>query len=397
MRNSYITRYILLELFSAFIVVLAILTLQLILIVVAGEAAKMNLGLRPTLKLLPFVLPTALAYAVPAALLFAVCLFYGRISADNEVVATKALGISPIALLQPAWLLAFGLSLVDVWLNDVAFSWGTSGVKRVIIQSLEEVAYGMLRTQRSFATSRFSIIVKDVQGRRLIRPIMNFQANNDLPALVVTAVEAELRSNLDRDTMTLVLTDCEIEMDGNVRSVLPGRTVREFPLAYFSSRELRQGSPAEMPLRQIHGEVVLEEQHIQELEQALAASTALALVTGELEDLREDRWQERRSEVEQARKRLSRLRTEPWRRWASGFTALCFTFAGAPLAIMLRKTDVMTTFGRLFGGILVAYYPLFMACCDQAKSGNLPPYVVWIPNLLLSLIGLGLLKFVIRY
>jgi len=357
----------------------------------------MNLGLGPTLRLLPFALPTALAYAVPCTLLFAICQVYGRMSADNEIVAAKALGISPVALLWPAWGLALVLSVVGVWLADVAFSWGMVGMQRVVIQSLEEVAYGMLRTQRSFANPRFSIIVKEVQGRRLIRPIMNFQAHNDLPALMISAAEAELRSNLGRDTMTLILTDCEIEMGASVHSVLPGRHVHEYPLSYFSAKDLRAGSPAQLPLRQIGSEITAQEAKIRELEQSLAAQAGLSLVTGEFDTLAESSWKQRRRQLLDARSRLFRLRTEPWRRSASGFAALAFVLVGAPLAIVLKKADVMTRFGTAFGGILLAYYPLFLSCCDWAKSGDMPPAIVWLPNVLLAAVGSWFLQRVIRY
>src|SRR5262245_31545545 len=238
-----ITRYITSELIGWLAIVLVLLTLVLVLVVVAGVASRMNFGLGRTLRLLPFVLPTALAYALPCALLFTICLVYGRMSADNEVVATKALGISPVVLLWPAWILAFGLSLVGVWLTDLAFSWGTVGAQRVVIHSVEEIAYGMLRTQRSYANQRFSIIVKDVEGRRLIRPIMNFQPNRDMPAWRISAAEAELKSDVQRGVMTLILIDCELEMAPSIRSFLPGREVREFPLTFFSAKEIREGNP----------------------------------------------------------------------------------------------------------------------------------------------------------
>ena len=90
----------------------------------------------------------------------------------------------------------FALSLVGIWLTDLAFSWGAAGVQRVVIQSVEEITYGMLRTQRAYANQRFSIIVKDVQDRKLIRPDMNFQASSDMPAVRISAVDAELKADL---------------------------------------------------------------------------------------------------------------------------------------------------------------------------------------------------------
>src|SRR5438874_8561836 len=227
--TTIITRYITWELIGWLAVVLVGLTGVLVLMVVLVEASRMNLGLGPTLRLLPYSLPLALAYAAPCATLFTVCLIYGRMSADNEVIATKALGITPTVLLWPAWILAFGLSLVGVWLTDLAFSWGAVGVQRVVVQSVEEIAYGMLRTQRSYANQRFSIIVKDVQDRKLIRPDMNFQASSDMPAWRISAAEAELKADLSRSVMILTMTDCEIEMAPSIHSFIPGREVREFP------------------------------------------------------------------------------------------------------------------------------------------------------------------------
>ena len=54
---SSITRYITTELIGWLAVVLLGLTCVLVLMVVVLEASRMNLGLGPTLKLLPFSLP----------------------------------------------------------------------------------------------------------------------------------------------------------------------------------------------------------------------------------------------------------------------------------------------------------------------------------------------------
>jgi lipopolysaccharide export system permease protein len=393
---SSITRYILTELIGWFAVFVVGLTLLMVVILVGSEAWRMNLGLLPTLRLIPFVMPTALVFAVPGTILFTVCLVYGRMSADNEVTAAKSAGISPMALIWPAIGLSFLLSAVAVVLNDVAYSWGQAGVQRVILQSVEEIAYGMLRTQRSFANPRFSIVVKGVEGRTLIRPSMIFQPNNDMPALTVHAVEAELRSNLDRGTLTLVLKDTELETL-NGRSVFPGITEYEIPLKYASAREIKEDSPTQLPLRLIGGEKVAQAERIEQLEQALAADVAQALVTGDLHTLGEQTWKPRRKALADARTRLFKLQTEPFRRWASGFSCLCFVLVGVPVAIRWKKADVMSTFAICFIPILLLYYPLFAFGLDRAKAGALPPYTVWAANLLLVAIGVWNLRRVIRY
>ena len=101
---------------------------------------------------------------MPATILLAACSVFGRMSADNEIVAIKSLGISPMVVIYPALSLAFIVSLVAVWINDIAVSWGRIGIYRVVVESVEEVAYSMLRTQRAYTTRQFSINVKGVSG-----------------------------------------------------------------------------------------------------------------------------------------------------------------------------------------------------------------------------------------
>ena len=392
-----INRQILTDLLGWFIILVVGLTMLMIVLLVGQEAWRMNLGLVPTLRLIPFILPTALVFAVPGTILFTVCLVYGRMSADNEILAAKAAGVSPLSLLWPALGLAFLLSVFAVWLNDVAFSWGQVGMQRVILQSVEEIAYGMLRTQRSFANARFSIIVKEVEERKLIRPIMSFQPNNDAPAFTITAKEAELRSNLERNTLSLILTDCEIDFGYERPSIIPGVTVHEIPLRYASTRELKEDSPSQLPLWRFDEETEAQRASIRQLEQALAAETALALASGDFASLSESTWKPRRKALADARTRLYKLQTEPWRRWASGFSCLCFVLVGAPLAILWKRADVMSTFFACFFPILLIYYPLFLYGLDRSKAGALPPYSIWAANLVLVGIGLLLLRRVNRY
>ena len=393
---NILARSILFDLVKVFALWLVILTFVMVLIGIGQEAVRMNLGVGPTLKLIPFALPNALAFAVPGTILFSVCFVYGRMSADNEVVAIKSMGISPLSLLAPAFALAFLLSLVSVWLNDVAYSWGFTGMQRVVIQSVEEIAYGMLRTQRSFANPRFSIIVKEVDGRRLIRPIMNFQPNNDMPAFTLTASEAELRSNLEENTLSLILIDCQMETDEGLRFDWPGRTVQDIPLAFAAAKDVGESSPAHLPLRKMASAIVQQRSTIAELEQSVAAETGLSLMTGDFELFEQQNWQKRQTSISNARLRLYRLQSEPWRRWASGFSCLAFVLMGAPLAMLWRSADYLTTFGLCFVPILVLYYPLFSVGLEYSKNGVTPPATVWLGNLVCIAIGVALTRRVIR-
>ena len=142
----HITRYVILELLKVFVVALVALTVLMLIIGLVQRAVQEGMGPLPVLRLIPFVLPDALRFAIPGTMLFAACSVYGRMAADNEIIAIKSLGITPYVVVWPALVLGFVVSLAAVWLNDVAVSWGRLGANRVILQSVEEIAYGMLRT-----------------------------------------------------------------------------------------------------------------------------------------------------------------------------------------------------------------------------------------------------------
>ena len=76
---------------------------------------------------------------------------------------------------------------------------------------------------------------------------------------------------------------------------------------------------------------------------------------------------------------------------------MCFVAVGAPLAIRLKTADVWNTFAICFFPILLVYYPLLAFGLDRAKSGELPPYMVWLGNIVLGLIGIFLYRRMVRY
>ncbi|MFN9915045.1 MAG: hypothetical protein ACK53L_20820, partial [Pirellulaceae bacterium] len=72
---------------------------------------------------------------------------------------------------------------------------------------------------------------------------------------------------------------------------------------------------------------------------------SLALATGRLAWLQDNSSDEHRRFVEDGERRMQRLRAEPWRRWAQGFSCFSFVWLGIPLAIQRRSADYIATFG----------------------------------------------------
>jgi lipopolysaccharide export system permease protein len=134
-------------------------------------------------------------------------------------------------------------------------------------------------------------------------------------------------------------------------------------------------------------EIIDQNQRIQSLREEYAANASWQLITGDFFGLQKGSWQSDQRQLTDAQFRLYRLQTEPPRRWANGFSCLCFVLVGAPLAIWMRNSDLLTSFFLCFLPILLCYYPLLMFSVSKAKGGLLPSWSVWIGNLILALAG----------
>ena len=128
----------------------------------------------------------------------------------------------------------------------------------------------------------------------------------------------------------------------------------------------------------------------------MAAEAAYHMLSGDLTGLADRRWQRLSKKLNQAKYRLNRLRTEPWRRWANGFSCLFFVMVGVPLSIRLRNSDFVTSFFLSFLPILIAYYPAMAYGVDRAKEGALPQCAVWMGNAICLVWGGWLLRTVLK-
>ena len=391
-----LTRYILDEILRVFLLSLVSLTGLMILVGVAKEVLQQGLGPAQVVQLLPYILPNALLFAVPGTILFAVSIVFGRISASNEVVAVKALGIHPMTLLWPAFLLAFLLSLTTVWLNDVAVSWGYRGIQRVVLEAVEEIVYSTLRTQKAFSSKNLSIHVEGVEGETLIQPTISFQGQNSARTITVTAAEAEMHTDLVKNVLTIECRDGVADM-GSAGAFWFREQRHEVSLEQLRKREDLSRVPSHLAMRTLPSARRAQVEAIRRHGEEMAGRAAEQLLLGEFRELKAFKWSELTERISMDYYNLHRLETEMPRRWANGFSCLCFAAIGIPMAIQLRNSDILKSFFMCFLPILIVYFPLTIFGLDRAKDGSLPAYFVWSGNVLLALWGVWLLRRVLRY
>jgi len=389
-----LTRYVLREISQVFVVTLIALTSFMVLVGAVQVALARGLGIVQIVQALPYLLPNALMFAVPGTMLFAVSMVYGRMSGANELVALKSLGISPMVVIWPALAMSVLLSFATVWLNDLAMSWGFYGVERVVIDSAEEIAYSVLRTHKSFKGPAFEVTVRRVDGHLLIDPVFSLPQGDGSRTVDIKAKSAELKSVPGSGKLTLILYHAIVDAP-DFHGEYPNEVLeREVDIRKSGKGD---ASPAHLAMWEIPEAEIKQREAIERLQERMVAQAGVQILTGDFEHLSGTGWKDEAKNLQFQKFQLYRMLTEPPRRWANGFSCLCFTLVGTAMAIRMRNSDVLTSFALCFFPILIVYYPLLMFGLDRAKAGEINPHAVWLANIILVVWGVWLLRRVLRY
>lgn len=363
----------------------------MLLVGLAQKAREYGIGPDIVVQLVPYLLPEALMFAIPATSLFSVCVVFGRMASDNEITALESLGLSKTMVVVPSIILAFGLSLFAVFLNDIAYAWSHWGIEKVVLESTDKIVYGVLRQEGSFSSDRFSIEVDDVQGRTLIQPKITVNENEE-SSFHLSASRGEITVHPAGHSLQFKMDRGRINSENRGVTLVDGdQSIWDIPLRSPDETSVETANPSNLYLSQISGEIAAQEARLAATESEIIADATMQWLSGDFVGLTTADWKDRNDKLEKSRRRYSKLHVVPHRRWANGFSCLAFAIVGIPVALRLKTGNYATTFGLCFIPILILYYPLFMFGLSGAKTGVLPPLAVWMGNVGCLLVGLFLL------
>ena len=130
---------------------------------------------------IPLIIPNTLPFTIPATTLFATCVVYGRMSADNEVLVLRAAGVNIYHLLWPALILGIGTTAATAALYYDPIPRSQQMLRDQLLKDGEDIIYGMIKREGGLRQTNldFVLFVRDVQGRDLIDVVVKKQAAKD--------------------------------------------------------------------------------------------------------------------------------------------------------------------------------------------------------------------------
>jgi len=378
--HLYVTRQVFASLLLtvvvfAFVLLLGNLLKELLSLLVNGQASPVMAA-----QAIGLLIPFVLVFALPMGMLTATLLVFGRLSADQELTAVRASGISLVALASPVLLLSVATSCVSALVNLQVAPWCRTAYRELILRA------GVQRATAFVETGRF---IDDFQGYVIY---IGSKKGNRLENLLIYELNAEQKmkrrvhaewAEIVSDTVNreAMLRLCEVSYY-DFEAMQPAYIAEQegFRLQYQPSgagRRTRRLS--DMSFVELREELRKAEQ--------LAAHVPPIPRGSSPEQIREEQLR--------ARKRTADLtapiRLHMHRQVAFSFACIGFALVGIPLGVRAHCRE--SSAGIALALVLaVVYYAFILLAQSLRDRPDLAPHLIfWLPNLLFQVVGAALL------
>lgn len=295
----------------------------------------------------------------PMSLIFTVILTYGRLSADSEIVALRASGLSMVSIAAPALIMSLLVSGLSLQTSFHIAPWGNRQFE-VLVSKLGSMKPGVTIKEGTFSESFFDLVVyanKVDNKLGILKDVFIYDERDPNSPITVVAREGRIVQDPDHPghSASLELIDGSIHRNTNERHTKID----------FSSQYLQLFDP-------------LNENISSKSPPSLSISEVLNALSTPA-DLTKD-------------KRIE-LETELHKRIAIGLACLVFGVIGVALGTVSNRRNVKAGGAVLSIGIIVTYWILYVTGESLARNGHLPPwFAIWIANFIFSVAGYFLIR-----
>ena len=377
-------RYLITQLIASLLLAVAVFTFVLLVGNVLKEilgllvAGRLPIGL--VLRAIGLLIPFVLVFALPMGLLTAALLVFGRASADGELTAARASGISVVALAKPVLVLSALLcvvcGVVNLWLGPrsrVAY-------KELLAKARVQIAGAVLperRFVRDFPGFIFYVGKNEPthNGGRLKDVLVYFVNNETNVTAKVRAARGFYVVDATNQSLRLNLLNARCVTLANDRW-LPG---------FFGewSFEIKLASSATSKPR-----VSLSDMTFDQLRTELLQFRAQTGPRQHATDGGEPGLTSRVQGANTAKADLTLpLRVQMNRQVSFSFACFGFALVGIPLGIRMhrRETNVSVAVALLL--VLVYYSFLLLGQALETRPEWHPHLIVWLPNFVFQTVG----------
>lgn len=373
--HLYLTRQVL----ATVVMTVAVFTFVLLLGNVLKEIMELLINRQATFLLvvraIGLLIPYVLVFALPMGMLTATLLVFGRFSADQELTAVRASGISLISLITPVLLLSLVFSALCAYVN-MEIAPQCRGAYKVLLRDVAKAnPAGLLReNQYNPFPDGWTIYVRKIKGNDL-QGVKIYQASEDGNSLEWINARAG-KLFIEEDQVVLMLYEVN-RSELKAGTVIPGGNFGELPIKIPTKEpkdRKRRVDLGDMTFQQLQGELKrLEQPFIRVKTDTNSPPPKFREAVQKMKEIR--------GEI------TTPVRVQIHRQVAFSFACIGFTLIGIPLGIRAHRRE--TSAGMAIALILVLLYYSFIILAQSwdTRPELWPHLIIWIPNFLFQFIG----------
>jgi lipopolysaccharide export system permease protein len=377
--HLYLTRQVLATLAMTVLVFTFVLLLGNILKDVLGLVVSGQASIGMMAQAIGLLIPFVWVFALPLGMLTATLLVFGRFSADQELTAARAGGVSLISLSAPILLLSLVLCGFCAWVN-------------MDLGPKSRTAHKNLRDR--LVTSQLS--AAHIPEGRHITEVPGFifyvgkNRDGDLEDVIVyqlaTGTNFSTTSTAPRGKLSMDTTNNMIQLD-----LFDARIVRfedeSAVLSHVDHLPIKHALPSD--LAKALGRTSMSDMSFTQLRREMWKLEALAALPPTASTNATP--QPRSLSLEQVRQMASQIRVQMHRQVAFSFACFGFTLIGIPLGIRVQRRETNIGFAIAIVLVLI-YYSFILLGLSLSKQPQWTPHLLlWLPNLLFQAVGAVLL------
>jgi lipopolysaccharide export system permease protein len=375
--HGYLTRQVLATLVMTVAVCTFVLLISNVLKEIIGLLLTGQVGFLTILAAIGLLIPFVLVFALPMGLLTATLLVFGRFSADNELTAARASGISLVSLISPVLGLSLLLSGLCAWINMEVAPQCRVAYKKLLF-SVAMTRTSMFLPEQTYIkdfTNRI-VYVESVQGTNL-KGILIFNFEGDEKRSYIRASEGKLHIDRQKNTLSVELMDAW--WVGSVEGRDTPEPVYSAQLSYTTNSFFGKDAEERVKLTDMSiGQLWAEQRS---LEKAMRDP-------GSLEKMQREELEAKLKTLQQQRDELTLpIKVQIHRQFSFSFACIGFTLIGIPLGIRAHRRETLFGVGMALILVLV-YYSFFILGQSLETRPELFPYLLlWLPNFIFQALG----------
>ena len=372
--HLYLTRQVLATALMTVAVFTFVLLLGNILKEIVDLLVRRQVTLLIVLQAVGLLIPFVLLFALPMGMLTATLLVFGRFSADQELTAVRASGISLVALVTPVLFLGLLFSGLCAWINLQVAPQCRIAYKTLLYQATTNNLSGLLReNQYNEFPGGWSIYARKIKNNDLREVKVYKVSETDNSLNLITAPSGKFTVQNNELGLTLFNANSTEVRGGDVFSNSQAEEG-------FWQIPIKPGSVASTP--------DLTEMTFSQLQAQLKKlETSFSRVQTNTTNHQAELRTELQKIAKMQRDITLPVRVQMHRQVAFSFACIGFTLIGIPLGIRAHRRE--TSIGIAMSLILVLIYYSFIILAQtwDARPEFAPHLIVWIPNFIFQAVG----------